>query len=66
MTQLKLFTWVHGPTGWHGWLALNSSMELAPTVVSGRWFHSRTVPKVMLTSRALLSNDNHILKWRVK
>jgi hypothetical protein len=39
----SLFTWVHGPTGWHGWLALNSSMELAPTVVSGRWFHSRTV-----------------------
>jgi hypothetical protein len=45
MTQLKLFTWAY----WLAWLtccrrlALNSSMELAPTVVSGRWFHSRTV-----------------------
>jgi hypothetical protein len=24
-------------------LALNTSMELVPTVVSGRWFHSRVV-----------------------
>jgi hypothetical protein len=37
-------TWAY----WLAWLtcwrlALNSSMELAPTVVFGRWFHSRTV-----------------------
>ena len=51
MTQLKLQciymgTWAY----WLAWLTccwrltgLNSSVELAPTVVSGRWFHSRTV-----------------------
>jgi hypothetical protein len=37
ITQLKLFTLV----GVANFEALNSSMELAPTVVSGRWFHSR-------------------------
>ena len=44
MTQLKLFTLIRLAWLTCCWrLALNSSMELAPTVVSGRWFHSRAV-----------------------